>query len=62
MLDKYSGKNRLGKIDTVKHLKIPITQMLEILKEARDKGIELSERTVVNFIFQYIQIVGYDFE
>ncbi len=62
MLDKYSGKNRLGKIDTVKHLKIPITQMLEILKEARDKGIELSERTVVNFIFQDNQFVGYEFE
>lgn len=62
MLDKYSGKNRLGKIDTVKHLKIPITQMLEILKEARDKGIELSERTVVNFIFQDNQFIGYEFE
>ena len=36
--------------------------MLEILKEARDKGIELSERTVVNFIFQDNQFVGYEFE
>lgn len=62
MKDKNSSKNELGKIDTVKHLKIPITQMLQILKEARDKGVEFDDRTVVNFIFQDSKYIGYEFE
>mgnify|MGYP000886250800 CR=1 FL=1 len=62
MKDKNSSKNEIGKIDTVKHLKIPITQMLLILKEARDKGFEFDDRTVVNFIFQDSKYIGYEFE
>ena len=62
MADNGNSQNELGKIDTVKHLKIPISQMIKILKDARDMGVKFNDKTVVNFIFKDSKYVGYEFE